>query len=38
LTPFGEALLARFRQMEQTLRATLADDLAWLEANRSAQR
>jgi molybdate transport system regulatory protein len=35
LTPFGEALLARFRQMEQTLRATLADDLAWLEANRS---
>lgn len=38
LTPFGEALLARFRQMEQTLRATLADDLAWLEANRSGQR
>jgi molybdate transport system regulatory protein len=37
LTPFGETLLARFRQMEQTLRETLADDLAWLEANRSRQ-
>jgi molybdate transport system regulatory protein len=35
LTPFGEALLARFRQMEQTLRSALADDLAWLEAVRS---
>ncbi len=35
LTPFGETLLARFRQMEQTLQETLADDLAWLEANRS---
>jgi molybdate transport system regulatory protein len=35
LTAFGEELLNRFRQMEQTIRTTLADDLAWLEANRS---
>lgn len=34
LTEFGEELLARFRQMEQTIRVTLADDLAWLESNR----
>jgi molybdate transport system regulatory protein len=36
LTGFGEELLMRFRQMEQTIRVTLADDLAWLEANRLA--
>jgi molybdate transport system regulatory protein len=35
LTPFGEELLARFRRMEETVRATLASDLAWLEGNRS---
>jgi molybdate transport system regulatory protein len=34
LTPFGEELLRRFRQMEKTVRASLADDLAWLEAKR----
>jgi molybdate transport system regulatory protein len=34
LTEFGEELLARFRQMERTIRVTLADDLAWLESNR----
>jgi molybdate transport system regulatory protein len=34
LTAFGEELLMRFRKMEQTIRTTLADDLAWLEANR----
>lgn len=37
LTPFGEALLIRFRQMEQTLQTALAEDLAWLRANRSTQ-
>ncbi|WP_267551224.1 winged helix-turn-helix domain-containing protein [Rhizobium rhizogenes] len=35
LTPFGEELLRRFRGMETTLRAAIADDLDWLEANRS---
>jgi molybdate transport system regulatory protein len=35
LTPFGDELLARFRRMEETVRATLASDLAWLEGNRS---
>ena len=35
LTPFGEELLQRFRGMETTLRAAIADDLEWLEANRS---
>ena len=34
LTPFGEELLRRFRQMEKTVRASLAEDLAWLEAKR----
>jgi molybdate transport system regulatory protein len=34
LTAFGEELLNRFRHMEQTIRATLAADLDWLEANR----
>jgi molybdate transport system regulatory protein len=37
LTPFGEELLARFRDMEKTVRASLADDLAWLEDNRNLQ-
>lgn len=35
LTPFGEELLRRFRGMETTMRAAIADDLDWLEANRS---
>ncbi|MGV1758914.1 winged helix-turn-helix domain-containing protein [Rhizobium sp. A22-96] len=35
LTPFGEELLRRFRSMETTLRSAIADDLDWLEANRS---
>jgi molybdate transport system regulatory protein len=35
LTPFGEQLLARFRDMEKTVRTSLADDLAWLENNRN---
>lgn len=34
LTPFGEALLARCRRMEDAARACLADDLAALEADR----
>lgn len=33
LTPFGEALLRRFRSMEQAMDAALADDMAWLEAH-----
>ncbi|MCF1484534.1 MULTISPECIES: winged helix-turn-helix domain-containing protein [Rhizobium/Agrobacterium group] len=32
LTPFGEALLARAQAMDATIRNTLAEDLAWLEA------
>jgi len=37
LTPFGDELLARFRKMERMMKFTLAEDLAWLEANRSPQ-
>ncbi|GAA3110596.1 winged helix-turn-helix domain-containing protein [Rhizobium viscosum] len=37
LTPFGDQLLARFRDMEKTVRTSLADDLAWLENNRNPQ-
>jgi molybdate transport system regulatory protein len=33
LTPFGEALLQRFRAMEQAMEQALTDDLAWLEAH-----
>ena len=32
VTPFGEALLARYRTMEATMTAAIADDLAWIEA------
>ncbi|NTG47629.1 LysR family transcriptional regulator [Agrobacterium rhizogenes] len=35
LTPFGEELLQRFRSMEGAVRAAIAGDLEWLEANRS---
>jgi len=35
LTPFGYELLARFRKMERMLKSALAEDLAWLEENRS---
>lgn len=35
LTPFGDELLARFRKMERVLKSALAEDLAWLEENRS---
>lgn len=34
LTPFGEDLVARFRQMEQRAVAAMQDDLAWLAARR----
>ncbi len=34
LTPFGEELVERFRNMERAVRSSLADDLAWLESNR----
>lgn len=37
LTEFGEELLRHFRNMETQLRQALADDLEWLEANRSGQ-
>lgn len=35
VTSFGEELLKRFRGMEEKTKAALADDLDWLEANRS---
>ncbi|MDM9621247.1 winged helix-turn-helix domain-containing protein [Rhizobium sp. S96] len=35
LTPFGEELVERFRNMERALRSSLAGDLAWLESNRA---
>ncbi|MBY3178517.1 MULTISPECIES: winged helix-turn-helix domain-containing protein [Rhizobium] len=38
LTPFGEELLGRFRRMESTMRTSLAEDLAWLEAKRNLQQ
>ncbi|MBY5554894.1 winged helix-turn-helix domain-containing protein [Rhizobium leguminosarum] len=38
LTPFGDELLGRFRRMESTMRTSLAEDLAWLEAKRNLQQ
>lgn len=38
LTPFGEELLSRFRQMEATLQAALAADLAWIQSRRNVDR
>jgi molybdate transport system regulatory protein len=35
LTPFGEELVERFRNMERAVHSSLADDLAWLESNRA---
>lgn len=35
VTEFGEDLLARFRQMQQTLTEVLAPDVAWLLAERA---
>ena len=32
LTPFGQELLARYRQMEDAAREAMRKDLAWLEA------
>jgi len=37
LTEFGQALLARFRDMEKRTVKALKDDLAWLETNVRAQ-
>lgn len=34
LTPFGEALIKRFRRMEEAVRQTLQADLDWLESHR----
>lgn len=36
LTPFGEALLDRFRAMERQFAAACAEDLQWLERHRRA--
>lgn len=36
LTEFGQALLERYRGMEQRLEVALKDDLDWLEANRKS--
>ena len=36
LTPFGAALVARFRAMEARASEALAEDLGWLEAYRAA--
>ena len=38
VTPFGEELIRRFREMEAKAAAALAGDLAWLERNRNPQR
>ena len=35
ITPFGEALLQRFRHMEALVESSLADDLLWLEDRQS---
>ncbi|WP_275785289.1 winged helix-turn-helix domain-containing protein [Pararhizobium gei] len=35
VTPFGEELIFRFRSMEAKVNTALADELAWLEKNRS---
>jgi molybdate transport system regulatory protein len=37
LTPFGDALLARFRDMERRAAAALAADLDWLAAHAGPQ-
>lgn len=37
LTPFGEELLLRFRQMEATIEASLAADLEWLQTHYSGK-
>lgn len=34
LTPFGETLIRRYREMEAKAKAAIADDLAWLESVR----
>lgn len=36
LTPFGEELIRRYREMEEKAQAVIADDLAWLESVRSS--
>ncbi|KQR75998.1 winged helix-turn-helix domain-containing protein [Rhizobium sp. Leaf341] len=35
VTPFGEALIARFRAMEEKALSAMAEDIAWLEAQRA---
>ena len=36
LTPFGQALIERFRRMEEVLVQALQADLDWLESHRKA--
>ncbi|MDP9631431.1 UNVERIFIED_ORG: molybdate transport system regulatory protein [Ensifer adhaerens] len=38
LTPFGETLICRYREMEAKARTAIADDLAWLEAVRDREQ
>ena len=35
VTPFGEALIARFRAMEDKALAAMAEDIDWLETHRA---
>ncbi len=36
VTPFGEELIRRYRQMEERAQAAIAEDLAWLESVRGS--
>ncbi|SES31659.1 winged helix-turn-helix domain-containing protein [Rhizobium sp. NFR03] len=36
VTPFGEALISRFRAMEEKALAAMAEDIVWLEAHRAS--
>ncbi|HEV7317804.1 MAG TPA: winged helix-turn-helix domain-containing protein [Ensifer sp.] len=36
LTPFGETLIRRYREMEAKMQAAIADDVAWLESIRNS--
>ncbi len=38
LTPFGETLIRRYREMEAKAKAAIADDLAWLETARNCDQ
>jgi molybdate transport system regulatory protein len=36
VTPFGETLIRRYREMEEKTQAAIAEDLAWLESVRGS--